>query len=223
MRDCELVFRDRLDKLIGKYCPNDAALNTLAFYLFREAADVLRQESKEGIEKEVQSIQPNQEIETPSFTMAIRDMSAFAAQKMTFEAIKKAYSEVKSSIPLVQRGGEAQVQQTYTQPTKPVRVSGFSQNEAEFDIDLSAIPKVEIQKRPSPSKKQVQSEFVSNVFRGDLTINVDEINLRTPKSQSSSKKEEEDTEEDMPTFDASSYTEGVAYSDVPKMEVSLDY
>lgn len=214
----EKLFRDTLEKSLGKYCPNITALNQISTYLFREAVGVIK--SSKDIKKVLSETESNSDIETLSFMRAIKDLSTFSSQVIIDEAFKKAFQEVKNTIPLVERKEVIEKSSVirHTSPTISVKRSSLNKNEAEFDIDISSIPKVNIQ-MPKVTKSRT-TDMDSNVFTGDFDIDFDDINQRTVRHTVS---DDNDIEIDKDfTTDGSAFSEGV-YSDSFEVDTSLDY
>lgn len=216
----EKLFRDRLEKSLGKYCPNITALNQISTYLFREVVDVIRQSG--NVNEILQSTEINSDMENLSFIRAIKDLSTFSSQVIINEAFKKAFQDVRNTIPLTERSEvieKSKVIEKSRRVSTPVTQSTLSRNEAEFDIDISSIPKVNPQLIQQVVKTQVQKD-ASNVFEGDFEIDLDDVNQRTVKSVVSNKGEESEDKDF--TTDGSTFSEEV-YSDSFTVDMSLDY
>lgn len=213
----EKLFRDVLEKSLGKYCPNITALNQISTYLFREAVGVIKNSG--DVNKVLSETESNTDIETLSFIRAIKDLSTFSSQVVINEAFKKAFQDVKNTIPLVERKEviEKSSKQITSHNTTSVKTSGLSKNIAEFDIDIESIPKVTVQQKPDIPMSR--NESVSNVFTGDFDIDLDDVNQRTVRHNVS----DDDSEEYQDfTTDGSAFSEEV-YSDSFSIDTGLDY
>ena len=214
----EKLFRDRLEKSLGRFCPNITALNQISTYLFREVVKIIKNSENPG--EILQNTETNSDIEALSFMRAIKDLSVFSSQVIIDEAFKKAFQDVKNTIPLVERESviERNREVTKINHRNNHTSSSLSKNEAEFDIDLSSIPKVN-----TYIKQEVQpkSDVDSNVFKGDFDFDLDDINQRTVKHVVSNEKENDGEDKDF-TTDGSAFSEDI-YSDSFSVDVSLDY
>lgn len=209
-------FRDSLERVLGKYCPDTMTLNNLSTYLYRLAVDI--SEDKDVNTEDIYLSKLNEE----TFIQSLKNLSVFMSQNIMIEVLKDTYSKVRNIIPVQERNSEV------NEVVSSGRVRNYKRvesNVGEFDIDIDSIPKVKISSKKDESRdeeKKYRTRYKgvnSNVFSGDVTFDYDEINQRTPEVRKRNKNTEEREDK---SDDASKYTEEV-YKSTPDVNIGLDY
>lgn len=208
MTDKQVEFRDTMESILSKYVPNTIALYRISDYIFQVALDILQDSDVKSIREQTPEIT---EVEKGDFYRALRDSSIFTSQKIMLKALSDAHKKVKDMVEMVQ---SAPIQVSKENMSS---VTYFASNEAEFDIDLSSIPKVdtsslksEVEQRVKADKEQRAQRSLSSDFDFD-NMDLSTVNQGKPKTTKYSEE-----------LRVSALTADV-YEEVPKVEVDLDY
>lgn len=192
------------------------------------------------------------EMEIMSFQHAIKDLAVFSAQNIMMASLKKATEDVRNIIPLVERNEavkNSNFKSQYNVNQKRYKDSSSSilnQEELDVEIDTSEIPKTSeilgdvkglLKRNEMLSKSQeydrsdvsykkdkhFEESHESNVFDGDIEIDMDDVNQTTIRHNVSNKDYQTGQlgKEEMST-DGSAFTEE-AYKSVPSVGFDLDY
>lgn len=205
-------FRDVMESILGRYTQNKLDLYRISDYIFRVAVDVLNGSDISAIKSTIPEVT---EVEKTDFYRALRETSVFTSQKLLFKILGDTQKRLKEVIPMVEVSQSSQTGLTggYLYPTP-------QSNEAEFDIDISSIPKVDTKALKSAVDKDMRIErerqkSLSSDFEME-NMDFSAMNQGKPKSV----KYAEDTYDGEP--DVSMMTEG-SYDSVPSIERDLDY
>ena len=226
MNDVEKQFRDRVGNLLGDYCPNDTSLNNFSVFLFREVIDVLLENKGEARDILVNH-KKNTDMDKMTFLKSVKDLSVSCTQDLVNKVFAKSFTELKNMVPMSVVVVEGRKSNNFI--VRGDRESDLNRNVGNFDdLDIEDIPKVS---RKGKKNKGVKKEEIPNVFNG-VDLDIDEINQRTVKSSSVIKstvknlnqsKGRDNVEGDSDfIIDASDVT-SESYSNVPKVDIDIDY
>lgn len=215
MSDRREVMRECLSRILGQYIQNPVDLDNLTTYLYKMSVIIFKDTD---MKEEIKNINGMSAIDEEGFKRALRNISVFTSNKIMLEVLSQTFTQIKNTIPMTT---VQEVQNLSAQVRRAPQSRASS--EAEFDIDIASIPKVdtaplfEQQRQMASQQRRVQQpQSISSEFEiGDLDL--DAINKTIPGGQGSPI--------DVPmgfVTDASSMTDS-SYSEVPNVKISLDY
>lgn len=207
-------FRKEVEKVLGGYVPNKVDMDNLVNFMYKIFVSVFKDAD---MKKEYKNIKGITQLDVDGFKKAVRDISLFTSQMVMIETLNKSYKELKNIVPSVSVDMIAQ-----NMSGVPIQQKRSSQEgnsvvaEAEFDIDIKSIPKVNISKNTTQREKKediIPSEFEYGISMDSL----DKINKDTQKINVSNNTISGDDF----TLGAGFLAEG--YNSVPNISIDLDY
>lgn len=192
-------FREVMDIILGKYTANTIDLYRLSDYIFQAAIDVLKDSDVSKIRDETPKLTDTDKYE---FYRALRETSLFTSQRVLLRIISDSSKKLKETIPMCERslssGGTSQ----------SINSNNFSTNEAEFEIDTSSIPRVDINTIKSAVDKSIAHEREEKSMSSDFEADIDFSKVQKNKeskfasfANSDISELAEDTYDRIPTID----------------------
>lgn len=205
-------FRGVMESVIGRYVPTKFDLYRISDFFFQIALDVL----KDSDVSKVKEVTPDfDEAEKKDFYRAFRDMSVFMSQKVLIQTLNDAHKKIKSIIPVCEvssSGGNS----SFIRGSQNV----YTTNEAEFDIDTSNIPKVNIRMIKSAVEADIKAEREKQrQISSDFEAEIDLSQVNRPQGNDLSSKY---ASPEGLLSDTSELSDGV-YERAPEVDKDLDY
>lgn len=206
-----------LNKILGDYVPNKVDMDNLTNYLYKLIVFL----SKDvDMSEEYKNIKSFNQLDEDGFKKAIKDIALFTSQRVMLETLNKTYKEMRNTVPVVKIDRSKGFLEYGETPNKKETIKSSMVAEPEFQIDLSAVPKV---KKIEKTKEEVQVRVIKTVapeFDSSGLIDLDKVN-KNPSSTGISNDNEDDNDTDL-TLGAG-LVGGAKFNSVPDIDVSLDY
>ena len=207
-------FRKEVEKVLGGYVPNKVDMDNLVNFMYKIFVSVFKDAD---MKKEYKNIKGITQLDVDGFKKAVRDISLFTSQMVMIETLNKSYKELKNIVPSVSVDMIAQnMSGVPVQQKKPSQEGNSVVAEAEFDIDIKSIPKVNISK--STIQREKKEDIIPSEFEYGISMDsLDKINKDTQKINVSNNTISGDDF----TLGAGFLAEG--YNSVPNISIDLDY
>lgn len=206
-------FREVMESVIGRYIPTKLDLYRISDYIFQMALDVLKDSDVSSIKESTPDFD---EIERKDFYRAFRDMAIFMSQRILAQTISDVHKRVKNMIPICEVPSAGGNNSSFIRGAQ----NNYSTNEAEFDIDLSAVPKVDLRvvktavendiRLEKEKQKQLSSDFEADIDISSLVKSQQEKPLASKYANP------------LGSSDTSELSDGL-YERVPEVDKDLDY
>lgn len=206
-------FREVMESVIGRYIPTKLDLYRISDYIFQMALDVLKDSDVSSIKESTPDFD---EIERRDFYRAFRDMAIFMSQRILAQTISDVHKKVKNMIPICEVPSAGGNNTSFIRSTQ----NNYSTNEAEFDIDLSTVPKVDLRvvktavendiRLEKEKQKQLSSDFEADIDISSLVKSQQEKPLASKYANP------------LGSSDTSELSDGL-YERVPEVDKDLDY
>lgn len=219
-KDCKQELKEELNSVLGNYIPNKIDLENLTTYLYKTMLNTMKDANVEEELKRVGSVTDN---DRAGFNRALHTIALSASQNIIFQTLKETYGSLKHKVDLVTVNSQHSNGGMYVpSPNIPRPDNRMTSVEGEFDIDLSAVGKVD-----SESKEELRRKALEDIEKSR------EVAAQYMQRNSSSIPDEQEfemsneflSEVNMNTGSSSvsKYDTDEVFDFIPKMSFDMDY